>query len=241
MVSFNRWFRGHEGHSGVGVAIFTHTNNTGELSAIGEACRWLLHHCSQLEDTQALEGTILYDSEYAYGISTRLYKADNNITLAESVASLVDSVRSKMNLSFTHVKGHRGIYGNEAADRLADGGSQNRVSPHCVSWLPPPADPPPPPPPPRPARAPRAMRRPAAAGFRMHQCPTCQQEFRPTDIGQHTPTCRGPGLANLTCLFCNRQFQSIQARKNHERYSHAQESLQAGLIKTIPKRAVRLR
>ena len=74
-----------------------------------------------------------------------------------------------MNLSFTHVPGE-----------------SKQVSPHCVSWLPPPADPPPPPrPPPRPARAPRAMRRPAAAGFRVRQCPTCQQEFRPTDIGQH--------------------------------------------------------
>ena len=111
-----------------------------------------------------------------------------------------------------------------------------------TGFPPPPADPPPPPrPPPRPARAPRAMRRPAAAGLGVHQCPTCQQEFRPTDIGQHTPTCRGPGIANLQCLFCNKQFQSIQARKNHERYSHAQESLQAGLIRTIPKRAVRPR
>ena len=95
-------------------------NNTAELSAIGEACKWLLDTCSQSPDPSQWEGTILYDSEYAYGIATRLYHPDSNLILAETIASLVDSVRSKRQLHFKHVRGHRGIYGNEVADRLAD-------------------------------------------------------------------------------------------------------------------------
>ena len=94
-----------------------HSNNTAELSAIGEACKWLLDTCSQSPDPSQWEGTILYDSEYAYGIATRLYHPDSNLILAETIASLVDSVRSKMQLHFKHVRGHRGIYGNEVADR----------------------------------------------------------------------------------------------------------------------------
>ena len=97
-----------------------HSNNTAELSAIGEACRWLLEQCSAAENTNEWEGMILYDSQYAYGVATRLFNPDTNLGLATTVASLVDSVRSKMKLDFTHVRGHRGIHGNEIADRLAN-------------------------------------------------------------------------------------------------------------------------
>lgn len=40
---------------------------------------------------------------------------------------------------------------------------------------------------------------------------------------------------------CPKVFQSIQARKNHERYSHSEEALAQGLIKAIPKRATKPR
>lgn len=150
--------------------------------------------------------------------------------LAETIASLVDSVRSKMQLHFKHVKGHRGIYGNEVADRLADRGSQNRISPHCKAWLPPPPDPPPPAPKAR-ARAPR--RRPAAA-LRM---PKMSKRMWFAFYAQHEPICKGPGDANMTCMFCNKVFQSVQARKNHERYSHSIEALAAGQISAIAKKA----
>lgn len=52
-----------------------HSNNTAELSAIGEACRWLLEQCSAAENTNEWEGMILYDSQYAYGV-TRLFNPD---------------------------------------------------------------------------------------------------------------------------------------------------------------------
>ena len=208
-----------------------HSNNTAELSAIGEACKWLLDTCSQSPEPSQWEGTMLYDSEYAYGIATRLYHPDSNLILAETIASLVDSVRSKMQLHFKHVRGHRGIYGNEVAGRLADRGSRNRISPHCKVWLPPPPEPLPPTPKAR-ARAPR--RRPAAA---LHTCPKCQKEFGLRSYAQHEPTCRGPGDANITCMFCNKVFQSVQARKNHERYTHSTEALAAGQISAIAKKA----
>lgn len=71
---------------------------------------------------------ILYDSQYAYGV-TRLFNPDTNLGLATTVASLVDAVRSKMKLDFTHVRSLRGIHGNEIADRLAKRGANNHLTP----------------------------------------------------------------------------------------------------------------
>ena len=109
-----------------------HTNNTGELSAIGEACKWLLQWKARKPEAPHPSAVILYDSQYAYGVATRLFRAKENQLLATSVASLVDAVRASMSLEFEHVKGHSGAHGNEVADRLADRGSQGRVSPHCM-------------------------------------------------------------------------------------------------------------
>ena len=57
---------------------------------------------------------------YAYGVSTRLSTPTCNHGLVEMVARLVDRVRSKIQLTFQHVKGHSGEHGNEVADRLAE-------------------------------------------------------------------------------------------------------------------------
>ena len=101
---------------------------------------------------------------------TRLFNPDTNLGLATTVASLVDAVRSKMKLDFTHVRSLRGIHGNEIADRLAKRGANNHLTPlHGLDS--------PPPPPPAPVPKPRARaarRRPAAA---MHACPKCQKDF----------------------------------------------------------------
>ena len=86
-----------------------------------------------------------------------------NLGLATTVASLVDAVRSKMKLDFTHVRSVRGIHGNEIADRLAKRGANS----HLTAWL----GFPPHPPPPAPEPKPRAR---AAA---MHVCPKCQKDF----------------------------------------------------------------
>ncbi|CAJ1396225.1 unnamed protein product [Effrenium voratum] len=104
-----------------------HTNNTGELSAIGEACKWLLQWKARKPEAPRPSAVILYDSQYAYGVATRLFRAKENQLLATSVASLVDAVRASMSLEFEHVKGHSGAHGNEVADRLADRGERRGV------------------------------------------------------------------------------------------------------------------
>ena len=102
------------------------------------------------------------------------------------------------------------------------------------------------PPPAAPKRAPgaRALRRSAAAHEGRRQgrwalltCPVCQNDFRSCDLPQHQPTCRGPGDANLRCQYCNKLYESVGARKNHEKLSHPQEALRDGLISSVPKRA----
>ena len=116
-----------------------HTNNTAELSAIGEGCRRVLDELAMCPNLHKVH--ILYDSVYAYSISTRLAKPTENQTLAETVACLVDKLRARVEVTFEHVRGHRGIHGNEVADRLADWGARGRVSPHCDRWVNPPAGP----------------------------------------------------------------------------------------------------
>ena len=68
-------------------------------------------------------------------------------------------------------------------------------------------------------------------------CPVCRKDFRSCDLPQHQPLCRGPGDANQRCLYCNKLFESVQSRKNHERYTHPHEALRDGLITSIAKRA----
>ena len=80
-------------------------------------------------------------------------------------------------------------------------GSHNRVSPHCnFRFL-------------MPGPGPHV-----ADQQRLGMRHTCQKEFGLRSYAQPEPTCRGPGDSNVTCRFCNKVFQSLQARKNHERY-----------------------
>ena len=45
--------------------------------------------------------------------------------------------------------------------------------------------------------------------------------------------CRGPGDANKTCQHCGKVLGTVQSRKNHERYPHAEEALWDGLIVVV--------
>ena len=231
-----------------------HTNNTGELSAIGEACRYLMDLHERMPPEWSRTVYLYYDSEYAYGVATRLTRAQANQVLAETVAGLVSAVRRLFVLHFKHVKGHSANRGNEIADALARRGAMGRVSPHCARWIDhavpalhgkprgaggatasgkakPKA---------RPKRTPSAKPKGGAkrawTGHEVGTCRSCSREFRLGDLAQHEPVCRGGGDANLRCRYCPSLFGSIGARKNHERYSHANEALRDGVIGKLSKR-----
>ena len=121
-----------------------------------------------------------------------------------------------------------------------------RVSPHALSWMRLPegrmgANPAPEPPP-----APRnpTARRPAAADVAVPRsgrhpllvCARCNVQFRNCDLPQQ-PDCRGPGAANRTCKCCQKVLGiSVMARKNHEQYTHSEESLRQGGIGKLSKK-----
>lgn len=115
-----------------------YSNNTGKVSAIGEACRYLLQTHNLLPPDFPRRATIYYDSTYAYGAVTRLNKCKDNDELVDTVAILVEAVRRVFQLDFQHARAHSDIYGNEAADRLAARGAAGRISPHPQVWIQPP-------------------------------------------------------------------------------------------------------
>ena len=120
-----------------------------------------------------------------------------------------------MSLSFEHVRGYTGIFGNEVADRLADRGSLGRISPHSTAWTQLHSGPmgggaarakP------KPAQKPRVLQRPrpdnlpsdsAAAGATpgMVVCDKCSEEFTK---GNSIPCAVAPtlqtGLVNIAIL-----------------------------------------
>lgn len=107
------------------------SNNTGELSAIGEALLWLRDEAPSPRSAPAV---IHYDSEYAANITTRRNRAHKNQDLAAKVSALWDEVGMQRALELVHVKGHSGNPGNELADQLADKGAQGLHSVSSLRW-----------------------------------------------------------------------------------------------------------
>eukprot|EP00419_Tripos_fusus_P025087 CAMPEP_0172721668 /NCGR_PEP_ID=MMETSP1074-20121228/79635_1 /TAXON_ID=2916 /ORGANISM="Ceratium fusus, Strain PA161109" /LENGTH=282 /DNA_ID=CAMNT_0013547467 /DNA_START=32 /DNA_END=880 /DNA_ORIENTATION=- len=98
------------------------TNNTGELSAIGMALRWLLE-----VDSSNARCTILYDSKYAANIAQGLYRAEKNQDLARTVQGFFKTVKTARPIVFKHVKGHSGDKWNDRADANADRGAAGEL------------------------------------------------------------------------------------------------------------------
>lgn len=95
------------------------SNNTGELSAIGEALLWLRD-----EDATTSAAVICYDSKYAANVTNGTYQAHKNVELATTCRRLYASelVRRTRQLTFQHVKGHSGDVMNDRADELVQRG-----------------------------------------------------------------------------------------------------------------------
>ena len=89
------------------------SNNTGELSAMAHALRWLLMEGST--DPVTIRG----DSQYALKISAGEWRAKANRELAARVQALWDEVTSLRTVVAEHIRAHRGHRWNERADHLA--------------------------------------------------------------------------------------------------------------------------
>jgi len=93
------------------------SNNTGELSAICHALRWLA------DDASSQPAVICYDSEYASNQAQGLHKAHKNVLLSKKSRELLAEARKHREVRFLHVKGHSGNEWNDAADSLANKGA----------------------------------------------------------------------------------------------------------------------
>ena len=212
------------------------TNNTAELTAIAEACQWLLDTCmDRTEQGQVVPATILYDSEYARDLAVRAAAPQTNHTLAEKVANLVEQVRDVRPLYFKHVKGHSHDIGNDAADKYANWGREGRVSCHWSRWSETPAqwhD--------IQTRDPRlqevcrhcgklfleAQARGSHEGkcrnFGVslpegrNRCRKCRIELQHRSVRSHETNCRGSQVLNKTCQYCGIEVEPFRLLKVHE-------------------------
>ena len=132
--------------------VLVGSNNTAELTAIGEGFRWLAERCRRISTRSiALDfGCVVcrYDSDYAAKSVTGEYNGKKNVELIQRVRreyqAALTALRSmcsslgrpgSISIRFLHVKGHSGHRWNNHADKLANKGITCRVAPEldCVN------------------------------------------------------------------------------------------------------------
>lgn len=106
------------------------SNNTGELSAIAHALRWILMN------TKNENVEICTDSTYAGNIACGKWKAKANKELAAKVQKLWNEVETKQKLTWRHVRAHRGHRWNERADHLANRAVRKIIPEPLSFWKP---------------------------------------------------------------------------------------------------------
>lgn len=112
---------GNPGPSGIGVVLVTTTerrelseflgegtNNIAELTAILRAAEAFPEGCDRL--------SVYTDSSYSIGVLAKGWKAKANVELIRKVKAALALLPA---VDLHHVRGHRGVVLNEAADRLA--------------------------------------------------------------------------------------------------------------------------
>eukprot|EP00597_Dinobryon_sp_UTEXLB2267_P017622 CAMPEP_0201113684 /NCGR_PEP_ID=MMETSP0812-20130820/77978_1 /ASSEMBLY_ACC=CAM_ASM_000668 /TAXON_ID=98059 /ORGANISM="Dinobryon sp., Strain UTEXLB2267" /LENGTH=225 /DNA_ID=CAMNT_0047377237 /DNA_START=478 /DNA_END=1155 /DNA_ORIENTATION=+ len=100
------------------------SNNTGELSAIGETLIWIRDNHEATK--QYTDVVIHYDSFYAAKSITGEFNGNKNKELYLNIRKIFQQLkveRSNLNISFEHVKGHSNNKWNDLADKLANRGS----------------------------------------------------------------------------------------------------------------------
>ena len=88
--------------------VETTTNNRMEIMACLQAMNWLLTN-------NILKATIFSDSMYVIGTMTKNWKKNKNVDLWIKMFDIVN----KLNITWTHVKGHSGNPLNDHCDMLA--------------------------------------------------------------------------------------------------------------------------
>ena len=106
------------------------SNNTAELSGFAAALRWLL-----IEGGEEA-AVIRTDSTYAGNLASGVWKAKANRELVAYVQSLWDEVAALRELSWSHVKAHRGHRWNERADHLAARHAAGELPEPLTFWKP---------------------------------------------------------------------------------------------------------
>ena len=95
------------------------SNNTGELTAIGEVLRWVGTRVPAADERSLL---IRYDSTYAAYVTQGIFRANSNKQLARTVQHYYRLVSAQRTVYFSHVKGHSDHKWNDYADKLANRG-----------------------------------------------------------------------------------------------------------------------
>ena len=90
------------------MGIENTTNNRMEIQAVIEACKWAIN-------MSITEITIVTDSMYVIGAMSKNWSKKKNSDLWAELDLLVE----KLNITWTHVKGHSGDKYNELCDALA--------------------------------------------------------------------------------------------------------------------------
>lgn len=86
------------------------TNNRAELYAIQKTLEMTKDHPGELE--------IITDSLYSINTSTKKWQAKCNFDILRDIWKLLENHEGQV--TFTWVRGHSGVMGNEMADRLAN-------------------------------------------------------------------------------------------------------------------------
>jgi ribonuclease HI len=102
------------------------SNNTAELTAIGEALLWVSSYMSDGQRGGSFPSScvIRYDSEYAAKSVLGMFNGVKNRPLILTIRSYLEQARDALRfvgctLEFVHVKGHSGQRWNDRADKLA--------------------------------------------------------------------------------------------------------------------------
>lgn len=119
---------GREVATGKGHIPTMVTNNRAEVEAAIHAVRYIAAMQGMGNGERASEYVIYSDSQYVVSGLSGAWEINTNKDLWEVFRSELAGIEGVVNIRFEHVPGHKGVKGNERADRLARQGAEERKS-----------------------------------------------------------------------------------------------------------------